>query len=351
MGQRRVRRFRQTFSAAVLVCVALVGCDRGDASARGAAGGAGTASTRPTVASLVPAATDMILAMGCRDQLVAISNYDEDRPETVGLPKVGDYLTNDWEQLGQIRPNLMVTQYDPTRKPPGLAQRADQLGIQLINVNNNRLDDVFRTMRQLGDAMKQPERAEREVSRVQRQLHAVAARVKGQAPVRTLIVLDDQAEFVAGVGTYLDELLTIAGGQNVLTGRNSNPYPRIDREYLLSLSPDVIIQLQPKATPQRIEQAKQTWAGLADLPAVKNGRVYPFTDWWVTLPASEVGDLAERFAEALHPERRANLDLRFEICDLRLETNAIGRECECELFPNRKLQIANCKSPCPRASS
>jgi iron complex transport system substrate-binding protein len=335
MGQRRVRRIGQKFFAAVFVCVALIGCDRDGAAGADRAASSGGASTRPTIASLVPAASDMIISMGCRDQLVAISNYDEDRPGTHGLPKVGDYLTNDWEQLAQIRPSLMVTQYDAARKPPGLAQRADALGIQLINVNNDRLDDVFRTMRQLGEAMKRPEKAERAVAHIQEQLRAVTARVRGQPSVRTLIVLDDQAEFVAGVGTYLDELLTIAGGRNVLAGRNSNPYPRIDREYLLSLSPDVIIQLQPKATPQRIEQAKQTWANLGALPAVRNGRVYGFTDWWVTLPASEVGDLAERFAAALHPEQHTYLDLRFAIFE----------------SPNRKSKIASRESCSPRASS
>src|SRR5690348_14403504 len=102
MGQRRARRFRQTFfAAAALVCVALFGCDREPGSSVAGAPTSTPAMSCPSIASLVPAATDLIIAMGSGDQLVAISNFDQDRPETHGLPKVGDYLTNDWERLAQ----------------------------------------------------------------------------------------------------------------------------------------------------------------------------------------------------------------------------------------------------------
>src|SRR5689334_2219707 len=76
MGQRRARGLWQKFFAGALLCVACVGCDRAHNSAlRAATTSSSTAPARPTVASLVPAATDMIIAMGCGDQLVAISNF------------------------------------------------------------------------------------------------------------------------------------------------------------------------------------------------------------------------------------------------------------------------------------
>src|SRR5437016_4463256 len=51
----------------------------------------------PTLASLSPAATDLLIGMGAGDHLIAVSNFDAERDETRGLDRVGDYRTQDWE--------------------------------------------------------------------------------------------------------------------------------------------------------------------------------------------------------------------------------------------------------------
>src|SRR5690348_4099887 len=81
MGQRLARPINEKLLLVLIGCVGILGCDR--TASRHATN---TASTKPTVASLVPAATDMIIAMGAADQLVAISNYDRERPEIQKLP-------------------------------------------------------------------------------------------------------------------------------------------------------------------------------------------------------------------------------------------------------------------------
>src|SRR5690606_38033830 len=82
----------------ILLCLAaaigLAACER-----EAAPSAASPTAERPiTVASLVPAASQLVLAMGAGDQLVATSNYDVD-PEAAHLPRVGDYQTADWERL------------------------------------------------------------------------------------------------------------------------------------------------------------------------------------------------------------------------------------------------------------
>ena len=278
-----------------LICAGALGCDRAPSVASPA-----TAPARITVASLVPAATDLILGMNAADQLVAVSNYDEDRPGIRGLPRVGDYLNNDWEKLASIRPKVMITQYDPNRMPPGLQERARELGIGLVNIKIERIDDIFAALDILGKTLKQDAKSQAAAAALRARVDSVQKRVANLPRVRTLVVLDDSGQSVAGPDTFLDDLVTIAGGENVLAG-NRNRFPRIDRELLLSLASDAIIQLQPGATPQRLEQAKQFWESVPNLPAVKNHRVYTFTDWYVLQPGYEVGELAEKFAEALHP--------------------------------------------------
>jgi iron complex transport system substrate-binding protein len=103
-----------------------------------------------------------------------------------------------------------------------------------------------------------------------------------------------------GGGNYLDELLTIAGGKNVLAG-GENSYPTIDRERLLALDPQVVLVLLPGASQQVVESTLRFWQSLPQLSAVRNGRVHILTDTDLLLPGFSVVKIARQFHERLHP--------------------------------------------------
>ena len=301
MGQRTNRR--PTLRPAVaLLCLILcfAGCSRQPAPP------ATNPASRPsvkTVASLVPAATDLLIAMGGADRIVGVSTYDAD-PAVAGRPRVGDYRTVDWEQLAALRPAVMVVQYAPDRMPPGLVARARGMGIGVVNVKFERLEDVFVQFGRLGAATGLKAGALRASERLRKQLDAVRSRVAQAAPVPTFLALDSEGQMSAGPGTYLDDVLRVAGGRNVL-GEGRGGYPQIDRETLLSLKPAAVVQLMPDAPPQAVKKAERTWSQLDYLPAVRDGRVYRLTDSWVLQPGSHVGDLADAIAARLHPAPEA----------------------------------------------
>ncbi|HVT87813.1 MAG TPA: helical backbone metal receptor [Tepidisphaeraceae bacterium] len=255
------------------------------------------------MASLVPAATDLIVGMSAADHLVAVSSWETNRPEIQQLSRVGDYQTTDWEKLAELRPDIMVVFMNADRLPPGLTQRADDLHIKLVNLQSSgleRLDDVFKTSLLLGDLIKEPQKAADLSRNIRAQLDAVAKRVSNQPKIRTLIARDEEGFALIAGDTFIDDLLTIAGGTNV-AGNIGRRYPNVDREQIIEMSPQVIIQLIPDATPQVIERARKTWEQLPDLPAVQDKKVFILTDWYVIQPGSHVGDLATKFADILHP--------------------------------------------------
>jgi ABC-type Fe3+-hydroxamate transport system substrate-binding protein len=278
-------RFWFGFPSAVALCCAIAcgiasGCDRSPAGNPPAT----RATTSPaivTVASLSPAATDILIGLGAADQLVAVSNFDPARQETKNLPRVGDYQTTDWERLASVHPQVMVTQFGPGRTPPGLRAKADSLHIRLVNVSITRLDDIFGAIKDLADA--------------------IASTSTGRK-IRALIVLDSQAHSVAGRANYLDDLLTIAGGQNVIPPGES-AYPQIDREMLIKLDPEVIFQLLPDSSAQVLQSANQMWQGLSALQAVRNKQVHIITKTWELSPSQHVADLAQLFADAMARSR------------------------------------------------
>jgi iron complex transport system substrate-binding protein len=259
----------------------------------------------PKIASLVPGATDLLVAMHAADHLVAVSNWDPARPELAHLPRVGDYQSTDWEILTEVRPQVMIVFMSGDRMPKGIQQRADELKIQLINVKTERVSDIFATIDHLGELSQEPEKAKSLKISLQSQLDAVAARVAGRPKVKTLVARDDSGMALIAGDTFVDDLLTVAGGENVAGGFDTR-YPSIDREKLIELAPDAIIQLMPNAPKHVIEQARQMWAQSPTVPAMKNGRVYILTDWYVLQPGAQIGQVAEKLAEVLHPKETAN---------------------------------------------
>jgi iron complex transport system substrate-binding protein len=256
-----------------------------------------SSAKRPTVASLVPSATDLLIGMGAGDHLVAISNFDPERGETSKLARVGDYQSLDWEQLAELRPDVLVVFIAPDRVPPALVARTRSMNIRIVNIHTERLDDIFQTITALGDAVDEKPKAQAALDRLRGQLDAVARRVAGLPRVPTLIVRDASGMGVVGRDTFLDDLLHIAGGENVITAKG---WPTIDGEQLRSLNAQAILQLLPDASPQVLQQAQRDWRNAPEVPAVKEGRVYTFAEWYAQVSGIHVGDLAEAFADRLH---------------------------------------------------
>jgi iron complex transport system substrate-binding protein len=237
--------------------------------------------------------------MGAGDHLVAVSNYDDTQREGLrGLPKVGDYQAIDWERLHQLRPNVMVIFQSPDRVPAGLKQKADELGVKLVNVRTETLDDIFTESRKLGGLVGETAKADAAIARTQARLDAVRQRVAGKPKVRTLIAREAGGSGVVGRDNFINDLLEIAGGENVIT---TPGWPNIDGETLVSLKPDAVIHLLSGEPEHVLAEARAFWKSQPNVPAERNGRVYYLNEWYSQVPGSHVAELAEKMADALHP--------------------------------------------------
>jgi iron complex transport system substrate-binding protein len=295
MGDPRLSRFR-LLPIVILASWAGLSCDRPTSSPTSSA-------QPPKIASLVPAATDMLLAMNAGDHLVAVSNY-ETSPQVKTLPRVGDYQTTDWETLARLRPDAMIMQIAPDHLPPGLQQRADELGIKLVNVKINRLDDVFTAMLQLGDAAGEPQKARQAEQKLRHDLDDLKQRCAKHPPISTLLVRDENGRDVIGPDNYLDDLLKIVNATNAAAPLGA-PYPTIDREKLVALAPQAVVVLLPAARPETLDVSNRFWASMTQIPAVKENRVRTITENYALLPGARLADLARDIARCIRPDDTA----------------------------------------------
>lgn len=255
----------------------------------------------PTVASLVPAATDLIVGMGAADHLVAVSNFDRD-PQTASLPRVGDYQQTDWEKLAALRPNLIVTQFDPGHTPAGFSEQRARIGAAQINLKVERLADIDVAVVTLGTALEESAKAAALTKRIGAELELVRGRVAGLPKVRTLLIVGATGLDVVGRDTFLDDLLNAAGGENAT---RASRYVTIDREALAALNPQAILQLLPDADQRTVADARAFWDTFPEISAVKEHRVWQLTQTFIMQPGSHVAEAAAIFAQKLHPQASA----------------------------------------------
>ncbi len=246
----------------------------------------------------MPAATDLIIGMGAGDHLIAVSNYDTGEIGTRQVPRVGDYQNTDWETLAQLRPHVMVIQMVKERLPAGFLQKAERLNISLVNVRFDSLDDILATTRRLGTEIGEPRKGEELSGKLAARVEALRKRNAGRKPVRTLLALDETGRALVGAGTYLDDLLRAAGGENAAASL-PGMWPTADQEMLLTLKPDVVIVLNPGGKPAVLDKAKALWRSVPNAPAGAKGRVYLLNEPFVLLPGAHVADVAEAIARCI----------------------------------------------------
>jgi iron complex transport system substrate-binding protein len=298
MGQHRIPGI---VAAAVIGVGIILFVSRGGEKTKSARAG-----TEPAIASITPAGTDLVIGIGAGDRLVGVSNFDDDREGTAGKPRIGDYQNINWEKLAGLGANILLLQYAEDRVPGYIQQKCADMGIRIVDLKLDTIDEIERGMMTVAEAVGRPGAGRKAADELRGKLDGVRRRVAGRARVRTLIVTNDGSFALAGPGEFLDELLNIAGGENAAE-RLHKPYPEVDREMIMSLAPDVVIRLVPDGDkkPQVVKQGDEIWDSMVDLPAVKNHRVYMVSDWYAELPGFRVGELAEKFADLLHPETAA----------------------------------------------
>ncbi|MBA3396602.1 MAG: ABC transporter substrate-binding protein [Deltaproteobacteria bacterium] len=274
---------------AVVICLlVLLGCREEGTSVPRASG----APLR--LVSLTPSATEVIAALDATAQLVGVDEYSTFPPEVATLPKVGSFLAPNLEMIVALRPTLVIV--DDIHKPSAAALR--DAGLATVECPIHSLPDVERALRTVGARIGKTAEAERVVEEIERALVAARAARPARRP-RVLAVIDREAgglgNLVAvGPGSWIDELLAVVGGENVLAASGVR-YPKISLEEVLRARPDVILDLSYAG-----RAGTDAWQAV-DVPAVKAGRVLGLAEPYLVAPSPRVKAALETLAKALAP--------------------------------------------------
>lgn len=234
------------------------------------------------VVSLVPAATGVVLALGQGHRLVGRTDYDRD-PRLEAIPSVGGGLHPSLERLASLEPGIVIRfEGDQDRATPSALDRA---GIPHLAVRPDRLDDVFAMIELVGRTLDVQARAEALAEELRGELETVRERVGERTPVRTLFLLGGDPPWVAGPGTFIHELVEIAGGRNVLVEGEVPLYGPMSVEEIVQREVDLLL----------IPEGGQVPSGLRRFEVMR-------VSGDVQSPGVGLGGAARELSRALHPE-------------------------------------------------
>ena len=168
---------------------------------------------------------------------------------------------------------------------------------------------VFAAIREIGTAAHVADRGERLVSELNAGLDRVKASVAGRPPRKILIVVGRRTgtltDIIAvGPGSYLHDIAAVAGGSNVLASSKLE-YPRISMETVISLAPDVIVDVgemgeSPADSDRRRQITEGLWRGQTLVKAARDGGVHAVHDEAFVVPGPRIVEVARRMARWLH---------------------------------------------------
>jgi iron complex transport system substrate-binding protein len=248
------------------------------------------------VVSLVPAITDLVVALGAADRLVARTDYDA-RPELAAVPSVGGGLNPNLEWLAARRPDLVIGWAD--RQSRAVVGRLGELGVATYAAEIETVADILVTARRLGALLGREAAADSLQRAIAEELAATRASVAGRRPVQALYVVSLEPLIVAGPGTFIHQLLETAGGRNIV-GDAAARWPHLSLEELVRRAPEAVFLALGPAGPEAAARLPEhpAWSRT---PAVRSGRVFVVDADLYNRPGPDIGRIAALLAGALHP--------------------------------------------------
>lgn len=256
------------------------------------------------VIATTPSSTELVVAAGGQDRLVGRDRYSDYPPAVRSLPVVGDFMSPNIEAILQLEPDLVVMDSVQGKAAEALARG----GIRTLVLDMHSSSDVLAGLEAVGKAMGTEEKARAAADRLRAAVAGARARARDRARApRVLLVIDREIGSLRGIvtaasGSFLHELTTMVGGDNVLAGAAAR-YPRVSPETILEVRPEVILDA---AHTRDFAQAARDWQVLEGVPAVQSQRIHPVGASYFVSPGPRLDTAIAELEALLFPSDQDN---------------------------------------------
>jgi len=251
------------------------------------------------IVSLAPNITEILFGLGLDGEIAGVSihcNFPEKAKTKV---RVGSYINLDYEKITSVTPDLIIaTGAGNTRE---MVDRLEQLGFPVYVIHPKNFEDILESIIHIGQVVNREKEARVIIKGMKKRSLRVIELTKDLPRPKVFVQIGDAPMVTVGKGSFADDLIRIAGGENI-AGNEKEVYPRFGMEEILKRSPEVIVisSMNPEGDYQKVLQEWNRWK---TIPAVKDGRVHIMNSDLIDRPSPRIVDGLEDLARILHPER------------------------------------------------
>ncbi|EAH4324879.1 ABC transporter substrate-binding protein [Listeria monocytogenes] len=263
--------------AVVLLLAILTACGNTDTKApekktekievKDATGNTITLEEAPTkIVSLMPSNTEILFALDLGDKVKGVTAYDDYPKEAQKVEKVTS-TSVDTEKIIAIKPDLVLGHESMLATEKDAYQLLKDAGINVFVVPDaTDLKAAEKSIITVGKLTGKEKEAKKVTDSMEEQKVAIEKKAKELKTSPKVWIEISPDLYTAGKGTFMNEMLELAGGTNVVTESGFIPY---NEEKVVELQPDIILSVYPDA--KATIQKRAAWK---DIPAVKNDKIY-----------------------------------------------------------------------------
>ncbi|HZB26933.1 MAG TPA: helical backbone metal receptor [Gemmatimonadales bacterium] len=242
------------------------------------------------VASLIPASTELLFAIGAGASVIGRTSYCDFPPAAQAVPNLGDGIKPSLEAVIAQRPDLVVL-YNSGQNA-AVAARLRGLGVAALRINTDQLSDVGRVARLLGTLTGRVQSGDSLTAAFDAAL-ATATRTRVERRPKVLLLVWEQPPMTVGQGSFLSELVERAGGENLFADVAASSGV-VSIEAVAARNPDLILTTAdgPSAFAARPE-----WRVV---PAVRERRFLRVNGSEFNRPSPRAPEAIQELIEKLH---------------------------------------------------
>jgi iron complex transport system substrate-binding protein len=251
------------------------------------------------IVSHVPGITEILFALGLGERVVGVSDYCDYPEEVKSKPSVGNYFYPSIENIVALEPDLVLTDGHSEN-----ILQLDELGITYMVIDPKDIDGVFEDFELLGKVTGTKSEAAELIDSMQDSIADVLALVEGAPRLKVLYIIDATdltLPWTAGPGSFIDYLITTAGGENI-AAQAQGAWIQLSIEEIVNADPDIIILPTTHGTAFTSPEALEEHPGWQGTAAVKEGNIFFIDDNLVSRYGPRIVMGLEEMAKIIHPE-------------------------------------------------
>lgn len=255
-----------------------------------------------TYVSLAPNVTEIICSLGSEDSLIGRTDYCNYPESVLAISSIGDMYNPNLELIYKLKPDAVIAS---SIVSPEIVERLNSYGIKTYQFFHeyDGLEGTLTLINEIGSVIGKEKEAEVLIEELRGKMEYVKNKTSGIQNKKKCILMiswGDWGDYAATGGTFIDDMINIAGGINIAADCQ---YWSISRELLLAENPEVVfLTNQSSSVSINVDKAFMKTKPYNKLKASENKKVYVLDNDATTRQSIRSFDILLQIEELLYPD-------------------------------------------------